>query len=159
MSLQPFFQWLNDAPLSTAIRESVWFFAVDQSLHLVVLTFLAGSILVVDLRLLGHGFSRQPVAQVARDAQPWLIAALIGMVATGLPQLMSNAIKEYYSPFFWTKMEVLPVALIFTFTLRRKVALADESRVGTFWPKIVGLISIALWTTVATMGRLIGVLS
>ena len=160
MSLKPFFvDWLQNLPLSTAIRDSVWIYAVDQSMHLVVLTILAGAILIVDMRLLGLGVKRQPVAQVARDAQPWLIGGLLGMVATGIPQLMSNATKEYYSPFYWQKMEFLLAALIFTFTIRRSITLADEARVGPFWGKLVGLVSIVLWSGVAISGRLIGLLS
>jgi hypothetical protein len=156
---EPFFLWLQELPLSVAIRESIWFYAVDQALHLVALAMFAGAVLVVDLRLLGRGLREQPVAQVARDAQPWLIGAFLGLAVTGIPQVMSNAMKEYYSPYFWFKMEVLLMAIIFTLTLRRKVAAADEGRVGPFWTKVVGLVSIALWTGVAIPARLIGLLS
>lgn len=155
----PFFEWLEANPISVAIRGSVWFYAVDQSLHLVALAVFAGAVLIVDLRLLGRGLREQSVAQVAGDAQPWLIGGFLALAATGIPQVMSNAMKEYYSPFFWFKMEALLVALIFTFTLRRNVARADEARVGPFWGKLVGLVSIALWSGVAVPARLIGLLS
>src|SRR5436190_8438095 len=89
-SLLPLFKWIEKLPWSVAIRQSVWIYSVDQALHLVSLTVLAGAILVVDMRLLGRGFRQQPVSQVARDAQPWLIGALLAMLATGIPQLMSN---------------------------------------------------------------------
>jgi len=102
--------------------------------------------------------TRQPLAQVARDAQPWLIGGFIGLLVTGIPQLLSLAMKEYYSSIFWLKMEFLLVAVIFTFTLRRKVTLADEARVGPFWAKVVGLVSIALWSAVAIQARLIGLI-
>ena len=48
-----FFQWLNDLDVSRAINQSVWFFAVIQAFHLVVLAVFAGAILIVDLRLMG----------------------------------------------------------------------------------------------------------
>ena len=156
MSLLPFFQWLEASAPGAAIRSSTWIYAFDQSVHLVALTVLAGAVLIVDLRLLGRGLTQQPRAQVARDAQPWLIGSLLALLVTGIPQLMSTAIKEYYSPFFWVKMAALILAVIFTFTLRRKVTLADEARVGPFWSKVVGLVSIALWTAVAVPARLIG---
>ena len=157
--LLPFFEWLEARPISEAIRGSVWFYAVDQSVHLVALGLFAGAVLVVDLRLLGRGLTQQPVAHVAGDAQPWLIASFVGLLVTGIPQVMSNAMKEYYSPYFWFKMEVMLLAIIFTLTLRRKVALADEGRVGPFRAKLVGFISIGLWTAVAVPARLIGLLS
>jgi uncharacterized membrane protein len=60
---------------------------------------------------------------------------------------------------FWLKMDVLLVAIIFTLTIRRKVTLADEARVGPFWGKVVGLVSITLWAGVAIPARLIGLIS
>jgi putative copper export protein len=154
--MQPFFEWLNDLTLSAAIRESIWISPVVNVLHLLALVLFAGSILIVDLRLLGRGAREQPLRQVARDAQPWLIAGFLGLLVTGIPQLISNAMREYYSAFFWFKMEVMALALIYTFTLRRRVTLADEARVGPFWSKIVGLLSIVLWASVAIPARLIG---
>jgi hypothetical protein len=53
-------------------------------------------------------------------------------------------------------MEVLVAAIIFTFIIRRKVALSEEGRIGSFWLKVVGIVSIALWTGVAVPARLIG---
>ena len=159
LALLPFFEWLEATPVSEAIRESVWFYALDQSVHLVALGVFAGAVLIVDFRLLGRGMRQQPVADVARDAQPWLIWAFLALLVTGIPQVLSTAMKEFYSPFFWFKMEVMAVGLVFTFTIRRRVALADEARVGPFWGKVVGLVSIVLWTAVAIPARLIGLLS
>jgi Family of unknown function (DUF6644) len=157
--LLPFFEWMEALPISNTIRESVWFYALDQSLHLVALAVFAGAVLVVDLRLMGRGIRQTPLAQVARDAQPFLIWSFLALLVTGIPQLLSTAMKEYYSPFFWFKMDVLLVALIYTFTLRRKVTLTDEARVKPVWAKTVGLVSIVLWSSVAIPARLIGLLS
>ncbi len=154
--LQSFFFWLGELSLSKGISESNWIFAVVQAFHLVALAIFMGAVITVDLRLLGRGFSQQPVKQVAKDAQPWLIAGFIGLVATGIPQLMSTASKQYFSGLFWIKMEVLLVAIIFTFIVRRKVTLADEARVGPVWSKVVGIVSTALWIGVAVPARLIG---
>lgn len=156
--LLPFFQWMEQLPFSVAIRESVWIGAVINVIHLLILVVLSGAVLIVDLRLLGRGTRHQPLAQVAREAQPWLIGALLGMAITGVPQVLSTAMKQYYSPFFWFKMECLLVTLIFTFTLRRQITLADEARIGPVWGKLVGLVSIGLWSGVAIPARLIGLL-
>jgi hypothetical protein len=40
--------------------------------------------------------------------------------------------------------------------VRRKVAMADEARIGPMWSKAVALVSLSLWTTVAIGGRWIG---
>ena len=145
--------------VSRAINESSWIFPLVQAFHLVSLGFLAGSLLMVDLRLLGRGFSQQPIANVARDARPWLMGSLVAMVVTGVPQFISLATKEYESPYFRWKMLLLLIALIFTFTVRKVVAYAPAGRFGGGITKAVALVSIGLWTSVAINGRLIGFFS
>jgi hypothetical protein len=154
-----YFVWIASWPISKAINESSWIFAVVQAFHLVSLGFLAGSLLLVDMRLLGRGFSQQPTARVARDARPWLIGSMIAMVLTGVPQFISLATKEFESPYFRWKMLMLLIALIFTFTIRKRVAYAPEGRFGGGVSKVVALVSIGLWTSVAINGRLIGFFS
>jgi uncharacterized membrane protein len=86
-----------------------------------------------------------------------MIIGFLGLVVTGIPQLMQNAMREYFSDFFWIKMYVLPVALIYTFTIRQRVAMAEESRVAPATSRLVGLASILLWIGgVAVPSRLIG---
>lgn len=158
MSLQSTFEWIEALAFSVAIRQSTWMSAMVNVVHLVTVTVLAGALLIVDLRLLGTGLTRQPVAQLARDARPWFMWAFLGMIVTGIPQLTSTAMKQYYSPWFWYKMELLVLAVIFTFTVRQWVVIADEARIGPLRSKLVGLVSIVLWSGVAINGRLIGLL-
>jgi len=155
--LEPFFQWMNDLAVSKAIGESIWIYPLVQAIHLLFLALFAGALLIVDLRLMGFGMREQPVARIARDARPWLIVGFLGLVVTGMPQLMQNAMREYFSDFFWLKMYFIPIALIFTFTVRQKVSFADESRFTPMVGKLVGLTSVLLWIGgVAIPARLIG---
>jgi hypothetical protein len=156
MSLLPFFQWCEASAVGTAIRTSPWAFAVIESVHLLGLAAIGGAVLLVDLRLLGLGLRRQPVAQVARDAQPWLVGSLVVMLSTGVALFLSESIKCYYSTPFWVKMTSLLLAIVFTFTVRRKVALADAVRMRPIWQKVVALVSLALWFSVGASGRWIG---
>ncbi len=153
--LQPFFEWMQALPLSGAIQESWWMGAAVNILHLVSLVFFIGGLFIVDLRLLGVGMREQSTAQVYRDARPWMIAGLLMLVLSGIPQLTSLAVRNYYNGAFWNKMTILPIALLFTFTIRHRVAAAGE-RVAAPWPKIVGAVSILIWTAVIINGRLIG---
>jgi uncharacterized protein DUF6644 len=155
--LQPYFQAMNDSWVAKAISESLWIYPLDQAIHLVFLALFAGSILILDIRLLGFGMREQPVSKVANDAWPWVIVGFVGLVATGIPQLIQNAMREYFSEFFWMKMYVLPVALIYTLTIRRMVSRADAGRVNPGMQKIVGFVSLLLWFGgVAVPSRLIG---
>jgi hypothetical protein len=156
--VKPFFDWFQTLAFSVAFRNSTWMFAVIEAAHLLALAVFAGAILMVDLRLLGGGLKERPISQVARDAHPWLIGSLIGLFVTGVPMIMGNGEKYYYSEFFWQKMGVLVIAFIYTFTIRRMFTRAADGR-RPIWNKAVGLGSIALWLFVAVWGRLIGLLS
>ena len=156
MSLLPFFAWCESSALGGTIRSSSWLFPVIEAFHLLGLAVIGGAVLVVDLRLFGFGLRRQPVAQLAQDAQRWLIISLMVMIATGSLLFTSEAIKCYYHPAFWMKMTSLFLAIVFTFTVRRKVAMADETRVGPLWSKLVALVSVTLWAGVGIGGRWIG---
>jgi len=156
MSLLRFFTLCEHSAVGGAIRNSSWLFPVIEAFHLLGLALIGGAVLVVDLRLFGFGLRRQPVAQLARDAQPWLIVSLMVMFATGALMFTSEAIKCYYHPAFWVKMTSLFLAVVFTFTVRRKVAMAEETRMRPLWCKLVALISVTLWSGVGIGGRWIG---
>lgn len=157
--MESYFEAIAAWGISRAINESAWIFPVIQAFHLVALAVLAGALLVVDLRLLGRGFTQQPVAAVARDARPWLLGGIAAMVLTGIPQFISLATKEYNSEFFRNKMLFLLAALIFTFTVRRMVTQAPDGRFGPAVGKLVAIISIILWSGIAIEARLIGLFS
>jgi hypothetical protein len=154
--LWPFFQWCEATAIGTAIRSSPWAFAVIESFHLLGLSVIGGAVLLVDLRLLGWGLRKQRISDVARDAYPWLVGSLIVMLVTGIGLFLSESTKCYYSPAFWVKMTSLALAMSFTFTVRRKVTMADETRVRPIWFKVVALVSLALWLGVGAGGRWIG---
>jgi len=154
MSLLPLFEWCEASTVGHAIRTSRWAFAAIESIHLLGLAAIGGAVLLVDMRLLGIGLRRQPVARLARDAQPWLVGSLVVMVSTGAALFMSESIKCYYSTAFRLKMTSLVLAILFTFTVRRTVA--ADADVGALRQKLVGFVSLALWFGVAASGRWIG---
>ena len=153
--LEPFFRWCESTLIGRAIADSVWAFPILEAVHLLGLCLLGGALLIVDLRMLGVGLTGQPVSRLARHARPWLIAALVVMVATGIPLFLSEAIKAYYNTSFWVKMSTLPVALAFTFGVRERVARREGMEPGPRC-KVIGAVSLALWFTVAAAGRWIG---
>ncbi|HYR85598.1 MAG TPA: DUF6644 family protein [Terriglobia bacterium] len=157
MSFFDFCEWVQYSALLSAMRSSSWFFPVIASVHLMGLALIGGAVLVVDLRLLGLGLRRQPVARVARDAERWLLVSLLVLLPTGILQFMCfAATKYYYLTAFWVKMSALSLALVFTFVVRRKVAMAEEATMSPVWGKLVAVVSLSLWSTVAIAGRLIG---
>jgi hypothetical protein len=152
----PFFQWAEKSALGQAMQQSAWAFATIESVHLLAFAAIGGAVLIVDLRLLGFGLTRQPIREVAQDAQPWLIASLIVLLVTGLALFFSESIKCYYSTPFTVKMVSLALAMLFTFTVRQTVVRMDEARVRPLYLKLVALVSLALWFGVGAGGRWIG---
>ena len=157
-SLLPFFEWCEGTGLGQVVRTSVWLFPVIESVHLLGLCALGGTVLVVDLRLLGAGLTRQPLAVVASAVHPWLKASVALLLSTGFLLFMSEAVKCFHNPSFWLKMGTLPVALLYTFTLRRWVA-TRPGRDTSALTRLVATVSLLLWFTVAAAGRWIGLSS
>jgi uncharacterized membrane protein YhdT len=156
MDLLPFFQWCYGTTIGETIRESTWLFPVIEAFHLVGLAFTAGAVLLVDLRLLGAGLNRQPVAQLMAGVQPWLIGSLVLMFSSGIPLFLSESIKCYYSFPFWVKMTCLFLAIVFTFTLRARVTRAGLTADKSLLGRLTAITSVCLWFAVAWGGRWIG---
>jgi hypothetical protein len=155
--MQAWFAWLEHSALGTSVNNSLWAFAAIEAAHLLALALLGGAVLLVDLRLMGFGLREQRVNDIARAAQPWLITGLITAFLTGIPLMASLASSKYYvNAAFWMKMYFLAAAIIFTFTVRRAITLGDEGRANSRIAKVVGVVSVLLWSGVGIMGRGIG---
>jgi hypothetical protein len=159
MSLLPLFQWYGNTQLGLGVRGSTWLFPVIETAHGLGIILLAGTISVVDLRLLGHGMRRQPVSQVAGQLLPWTWAGFAVMAMSGLLLLGAEAVKVYPNPFFRIKMALLALAglnaLIFHFTIYRNVASWDESPATPVRAKLAGGFSLTLWIGIIAAGRAI----
>jgi len=155
MTLFEVFDWLELTLIGTAIRDSVWLFPVIESFHLIGLALLGGSILVTDFRLLGITLNRVSIYTTAKNCHKFFLISIAMMASTGIPLFLSEAIKCYYNPFFWIKMGSLLFALIFTFTIRRKITI-NENTITSNSTRTAGIVSMLAWFSVATAGRWIG---
>jgi hypothetical protein len=155
MTLFDVFDWLELTAIGSLIRESTWLFPVIESGHLLGLAMLGGSILVVDLRLLGVGLKDRSAAYLLDQTAPWQRGAIAILIATGLPLFLSEAVKCYFSPAFSWKMGGLAVALIFTFGVRNRLV-RDRPDLQRRHAAAIGAFSISIWLAVAVAGRWIG---
>jgi hypothetical protein len=153
--LLPFFAWCDGLAISQAYRDSTYLFPVTQALHILAVTVFIGAIAIGDLRLLGCGPVGQSCASMARSAQRVLLWAGLAVLLTGIPQFTTNALTYHRSWLFVFKMYLLAAALLYTATVRHRVAVADEGRLASWIPRVVGVVSLALWMGVAISGRLI----
>jgi hypothetical protein len=156
MSLLPFVQWCDQSALGLAIHNSRWLFPAIEVIHLLALGLLGGTVLIVDLGLWGIGLRRETVPQIARDVYPWMLAGLAAMLLSGMLLFLSEALKMYHNDAFRAKMVVLAAALVFTFTVRRRVTLRGDAGMPALRGRLVAAVSLALWTGVGLCGRAIG---
>jgi hypothetical protein len=143
-------QWSEATALGKMIRNSEYAFPMIEFVHLAALAIIGGAVLIVDMRMLGVGLKKTSVAELAKDAQPYVTASLLVMLATGIALYTSEATKCYASAAFWIKMVSLLLAMVYTYTIKKRVTAADHAN------KLVGAVSIALWFGVAWGGRWIG---
>lgn len=154
-ALLAFCRWCDASFFGAGIRNSVWLFPFVEIFHLLALGLLGGTIVLVNLSLLGVRFRGEPVSRLARDVQPLFNASLAVMLISGFLLFSTEAVKMYGSPAFQFKMSCLALAIIFTYTLHSRIVRGD----GAFaprWRKLVALGSFTLWAGVALGGRAIG---
>jgi uncharacterized membrane protein YhdT len=152
----PLFQWLENSGIGATIRGSLVLFPIVEAIHLLALGLFGSAVLLVDMRLVGLGLTHYPAAELERSARPWLLASLALLIVSGFLLFLSESIKCYYSVPFWVKMACLFSAIVFTFTVRRRVAQANDSKTGLLSGRATAMISLTLWAGVLWGGRWIG---
>jgi len=152
-----FFSLCENTLPGSWFKHAQWFFAIDETFHILTLGMLIGTLVIVDLRLLGFGMRRQTVPQLARFLGPWTLFGVASMIITGVPLFMSEAVKlSASSPFFY-KMIFLTCAVTLHFTLHRKVTASTASE-GSGLSKLAACLSLMCWLGVALAGRAIAFL-
>jgi len=153
VNLEPVFQWLQSTPVSKVVRSSNAMVDLIETAHLFGLCLLGGTVLMVDLTLMGLGLRRQPLAGIARDLAPWTRRGLTLMLVTGPLLFLGEAVKCYDRSWFWVKMSILAAALIFHFRTQQPVAKA-EPPVSRMRAAVVGGVSLTLWIGVALAAKI-----
>lgn len=152
-----FFIWCENTRLALWIKGTTWVFAIIETIHIIGLALLLGTMLIVDLRILGLGMRKQSTAELASELAPWTWAGLGVMILTGIPMFLSEAVRLYASTPFLLKMVFLICAVIFHFTLHRKVT-GSEAAENAWQGKVAACVSLTCWLGVALAGRVIAFL-
>src|SRR5215471_3127500 len=142
MSVLAIFTWLEKSALGQGIQSSLYYFPIIECFHLLGLAVLGGAVLLIDVRLLGWGLTRQSAVKLQEDIRPFMLGSIALMLLTGFLLFVSEATKCYYHPAFWFKMSSLALALVFTFTWQNKV-LQSSSDVTR---KLTAVVSLILWS-------------
>jgi hypothetical protein len=156
MPFHSFFQWCDGTALAVAIRDSRFLFPIIESIHILALAVLLGTVIVVSLRLLGVGLTHRPAAEVYGTLSGLRNWALATMLVTGLMLFSSEAMKCYENPPFWAKMITLLFAIVFQYTVVRSTSNKPAVSLSRFRAGAAAFLSLFLWFGVGAAGRAIG---
>jgi hypothetical protein len=155
-----FMAWLQDSPIGHAMRESgVWTYGVVNLIHILGIASLFGSVMVLDLRLLGV-WRKIPLAAVARPTVPVAGSGFAVAALSGVCLLATKATEYVGNPFLYVKFPAIVLGLVNVAVLsclpawrerhERGPSLREERQLA-----IAGGISLVCWTTAITAGRMI----
>jgi predicted cation transporter len=127
-------------------------FPVLECFHIVGFAIAIGTVAMLDFRLLGLAMRDQTPAEISRDTGLWTIGALVVAVFSGLLIYSTDPDKYYTNAAFLIKIGCLVSAIIFNYTIHRRVALAGASAGAR---KMVACVSLMLWVSVVFGGMFI----
>jgi len=159
MTLLQVCQSLYDSAVGTSIRESDLVFDIIESAHVLGISLLAGTVAIVDLRLLGRVLKKDEISDVLTQMLPLTWAGFALMVTSGSLLFWSEASKMYFNPMFRLKLVLLALAglnpLVFHTTIYRNVAAWDSATPVPARARTAAIISLTLWTAIIVCGRAI----
>jgi len=140
-------------PILDAMIEHQWIFPAAECVHIASFALAIGPIAVTDFSLLGIGFERKIIPQLVRSMDLWSLSGLTLIFFSGMLLFASDPDHYYLNQAFQIKITCLVLAIIYNYTIHRKVALSVEGRptVG----RLVAGVSLFLWASVAFGGLFI----
>lgn len=157
-ALSAFANWLHETESSTALRESQYVMPWVYVVHVISMAMFAGTILMMDLRLLGIANMQTPFSQVQRRLFPWQMLGMAVSAITGVVLVYGSPLNYYANIIFWTKMFSMALAglnaLAFHFITEYTLVDWDTDAVLPVSAKLAGAVSLVLWVNVIVAGRL-----
>jgi hypothetical protein len=152
-------QRLYDTPFATSIRESDVTFSALETIHVLSLALIVGTIAIVDLRLLGVVLKDTPAERIERSVVPVTWGGFAVMATTGGLLFVSEAAKIQSNPAFRVKLVLMGLAginvLLFHLFLKRRLAAVGRGAPIPGPIRASAAASLALWTGVICAGRAI----
>ena len=154
-------EWIYDLSWAAALRESDDAYPLVETVHVLAIALMGGTIVILDLRLLGLVLRQEAVTRVGRALLPLTWWGFAVMLLTGLPLFAAQAVQLYANPAFRVKILLLALAgcnaLLFHSTTYRTVGSWDRNTVTPQQARIFACVSIALWSAIIVSGRMIAV--
>ncbi len=151
---------IEETALGEWMRSSLKAMPVVEAVHVMAIALLFGSILIVDLRLLGFANTRRAFTRVSDELLRYTWFAFVVAVITGLTMFAANATTYYNNTAFRWKLVMLALAginmAVFQLRTVRSVASWDHAGRPPSAARIAGALSILIWVSVIFLGRIIG---
>lgn len=152
--------WLQGLPFAREIRQSLWLFPTIETIHVLSIVLVVGSISMFDLRLLNISSRDRGVTELYEEIMPWTWASFACAVVAGFLLFSSDAVKYYHNIPFRIKMILLLViganTALFQFTTYRSVSTWNGGGRIPLAAKFAAAFSLILWIGVVACGRWIG---
>lgn len=153
--------WLEGSAMAEALRGAgVWTYGLINLGHVLGLSTLFGSVLILDLRLLGL-WGGAPLAAITRPTVPLAAAGFVVAITSGVAMISFNATEYYGNPFLYIKLPVVGLGFLNALAVsmlpawrnigRRELTAGERRQLAAG-----GAISLASWVTVVAAGRMIG---
>ena len=151
-------EWLESTWLATLIKESPYGFPIVVGIHIIGLAFSVGTLLWVDLRMLGWVMRGLRVTEVYRGLAPWFLAGFAVMLGSGASLFTTFATMAYANAYFRIKLVAILLAgvnaLVFHALVQTSSAEWDDALRPPLRVRAAGAASLALWATVILAGRM-----
>jgi putative copper export protein len=136
-----------------------WVIPTIQSTHIVGIGLLLGSVLMVDLRILGWAGTDQTLRQTLSRFAPWVTGALCLQLATGMLMVIGEPVRELVTFSFWLKMFLVAVSTIiaasFQISVRNHEQQWEETLVNRRFIRWLAVLTFLIWVCIIILGRLI----
>jgi len=142
--------------IADTLNNSEWAFALAECVHIGGFAVGIGSIALVDFRMLNLGLRHATAARILRYTEPWTLFALVFVVFSGAALFFSQTDIYLANVIFPLKMYALFAALVYNFTIHRKVAIMENP--PPVLSKLVAIVSLLLWVSVVFGGIFTGFL-
>jgi hypothetical protein len=147
------------ASWSEALASSANFWGLLEGSHVLGLMLFAGTIFLVDLRLIGVGFKKTPVSVLSDRVLPLTVFGMVLMIITGVGLFYAKPLLYYHNLWFRLKLVFLLIAAInimwFHFRVQRTMPVWDALPNPPAKVRLSGMISLLSWIAVITVGRFI----
>jgi hypothetical protein len=136
--------------IADAVNNTEWAFPLAECVHIGGFAVGIGSIVLVDFRMLNLGLRHETAARILKYTEPWTLIALTLVVFSGFALFLSQTGVYLINPIFPYKMYALLAAIVFNFSVHRKVATMENPPPGL--SKFVAALSLLLWVSVVFGG-------